>query len=71
MKGTFPIPPGRGNATARAVSTGAIVHVPDMTADPEYASPALIDAGFRTGLSVPMLREGKPIGTITVGAPRA
>ena len=66
VHGIFPIPPGRRNATTRAVSTGVIVHVPDMTADPEYASPALIDAGFRTSLSVPMLREGKPIGTITV-----
>ena len=66
VQGIFPIPPGRGNATTRAVSTGVVVHVPDMTADPEYASSALIDAGFRTSLSVPMLREGKPIGTITV-----
>jgi two-component system, NtrC family, sensor kinase len=65
-QGTFPMPPGRSNATSRAVSTGVIVHVPDMTADPEYASPAFIDAGFRTVLSVPMLRESKPIGTITV-----
>jgi two-component system, NtrC family, sensor kinase len=55
-QGTFPMPPGRSNATSRAVSTGVIVHVPDMTADPEYASPAFIDAGFRTVLSVPMLR---------------
>ena len=66
VRGIFPIPPSRGNATSRAISTGVIVHVPDMTADPEYAYPALIDAGFRTGLAVPMLREGKPIGTITV-----
>jgi two-component system, NtrC family, sensor kinase len=66
VQGTFPMPPGRSNATSRAVSTGAIVHVPDMTADPEYASLAFIDAGFRTSLSVPMLRESKPIGTITV-----
>jgi two-component system, NtrC family, sensor kinase len=65
-QGTFPMPPGRSNATSRAVSTGVIVHVPDMTADPEYASPAFIDAGFRTVLSVPMLRGSKPIGTITV-----
>jgi two-component system, NtrC family, sensor kinase len=69
VQGTFPMPPGCSNATSRAVSTGVIVHVPDMTADPEYASPAFIDAGFRTSLSVPMLRESKPIGTIS-GAPR-
>ena len=66
MKEIFPIPPGRGGSTARAVSTGAIVHIPDVSADPEYAHAALVQAGFRTNLSVPLLRDGKPIGAITV-----
>ena len=62
---TFPIAPGPGSATARAVSTGAIAHIPDMSADPDFAYPALVQAGFQTSLSVPMLRDGKPIGAIT------
>ena len=67
MKGIFPMPPGRGGATARAVSTGVVVHIPDMSTDPESrATAALVQAGFRTSLSVPMLRDGQPIGAITV-----
>ena len=52
----FPIPPGRSSATARAIATRAVAHVPDMLADPEYAYAALVQAGFRTSLSIPMLR---------------
>ena len=65
VRRTFPIAPGPGSATARAVSTGAIAHIPDMSADPDFAYPALVQAGFHTSLSVPMLRDGKPIGAIT------
>jgi GAF domain-containing protein len=66
VKGIFPIPPGRASATTRAVSTGAIAHIPDMSADTDLAYPALVEAGFRTSLSIPMLRDGMPIGAITV-----
>ncbi len=66
VKGVFPIPPGRGSATARAVSTGEIVHILDPSADSEHTYPALVESGLRTVLSVPMLRDGKPIGAITV-----
>jgi hypothetical protein len=43
------------------------VHVEDLTKDPEYPHTSLVQAGFRTILSVPMLREGLPIGAINVG----
>jgi GAF domain-containing protein len=66
VKGIFPMPPGRGGATARAVSTGAVSHIPDMSTDPDLAYPALVQAGFRTSLSVPMVRDGQSIGAITV-----
>ncbi len=62
----FPVPPGRGSVTARAISSRAVVHVEDLTKDPEHAHTLLVQAGFRTVLSVPMLREGLPIGTINV-----
>src|SRR5262249_29352997 len=61
----FPIPPGRGSVTARAILTRAVAHVPDVTTDPEYVYSSLAQTGLRTTLSVPMLRDGNPIGAIT------
>ncbi|MGA8864841.1 MAG: GAF domain-containing protein, partial [Gallionella sp.] len=66
IRGTFPIPPGRGSVTARAIETRAVAHIEDMATDPEFAYPALAQTGGHTALSVPMLRDGNPIGAITV-----
>jgi GAF domain-containing protein len=62
----FPIAPGHGSATGRAILSREVVHVEDMTKDPGYRATSLVQAGFRTVLSVPMLREGLPIGVINV-----
>ena len=45
-----------------------IVHVPDVLADPEYTYAHQLgdQRRFRTVLGVPMLREGTPIGVITL-----
>jgi len=56
---------------ARAIRQREVVNVPDLLAlpDEEYAPEmkhACRLAGFRAGLSVPMQREGKMIGAITV-----
>jgi signal transduction histidine kinase len=63
----FPIKPDRGSASGRALLEGRVVHIADATADPEYT---LTDVqrlgGYRTVLSVPMLREGFPIGVLAV-----
>ncbi len=61
----FPLPPGRGSVTARALLTRAVAHVPDLAVDPEL-HPSLVQSEFKTGLSVPMLRDGQPMGAITV-----
>ncbi len=71
---TFPMPPSQGGATARAVLARDVVHIPDLRLDPEYAHQVMArDVGFPSLLAVPMLREGMPIGAITVagagGAP--
>src|SRR6516165_5249917 len=62
----FPIPPGRGSITARAIMTREVAHVADFTADPDFAHPSLSQGGLNTTLSVPMLRDGDPIGAITI-----
>ena len=65
LRRTFPIPPGRGSVTARAILTRAIVHT-DVAEDPEHEYDALVRAGARRVLAVPMLRDGAPIGSITL-----
>jgi GAF domain-containing protein len=66
LRCVFPIPPGRGSVTGRAILTGAVVHVPDPAADPEFVYGGIVQAGIRTTLSMPMLQNGHPIGAITV-----
>jgi two-component system, NtrC family, sensor kinase len=62
---SVPHEPGRGSVIGRTVLEGKIIHVHDVTADPEYKMMEIQQkAGFRTALGVPLLREGRPIGVI-------
>lgn len=63
----FPLRPEEHSIAGRTVSGGAVVRVPDVLADPEYAlKGAAKVAGYRSSLGVPMLREGQIVGAITV-----
>ena len=46
------------------------MHLPDVLADVEYRQQLALKGGWRSVLSVPMLREGRPIGVITVARPK-
>src|SRR5262249_42623471 len=64
---TIPMVPERGTIMGRALLEGRIVHVPDVTADPEYTwAEAQKLGGFRTALGVPMLRDGVAIGVLAL-----
>ncbi len=66
-----PIEPGRGTVTARVALERRVIHVEDVTVDPEYALPRAQQLGaFRTALGVPLMREGAPIGVIALGRAR-
>ena len=66
MSGT-PFRPGRGSAMGRALLERAPVQIVDVLADPEYElSDAQRLAGFRTLLGVPLLRDGEPIGVLSI-----
>ena len=61
----IPIEAERGTASGRALLEGRVVHIADVKSDPEYT---LVEGqrlgDYRTILSVPMLREGVPIGVL-------
>ena len=66
---TFPRPADTDSVPGRAILNRAVVHIPDMNADPDVPPVAVAFArtlGFRSLLAVPMLREGQPIGAILV-----
>jgi signal transduction histidine kinase len=63
----YPTRPTRTLFPGRAILERAVVHIPDSELDPEYQHRSISRAiGFRSGLWVPMLREGAPIGVIAV-----
>jgi signal transduction histidine kinase len=63
----IPIKADRSSVSGRALLESRVVQIPDVKADPEYA---FVEAqrlgGFRTALGVPMLREGVPIGVLSL-----
>jgi two-component system NtrC family sensor kinase len=62
-----PIAPERGSAIGRALLERKIVHIPDVEADPEYTwSEGQKLGSYRAVLAVPMLREGIPIGVLSL-----
>ena len=64
---TVPIRAERGSASGRALLKGGMVHIPDVTTDPEYTWVEAQRMGdFRTILTVPMLREDVPIGVLAL-----
>jgi GAF domain-containing protein len=70
----FPARPTRGLGTGRAILERAVVHIPDVELDPEYQHQGLglsRAIGWRSGLFVPMLQEGAPIGGIAVARAEA
>jgi GAF domain len=63
-----PLPIDGGSATGRAVLEGRAIHIPDVLADPEYRATRYQElAGYRSALSVPLLRDGTTIGTFSLG----
>jgi signal transduction histidine kinase len=61
------VKPERRTITGRTLLEGSIVHVDDVLADPEYDFDGQqLSGNPRTFLGVPLLREGMPIGALTL-----
>jgi two-component system, NtrC family, sensor kinase len=62
-----PVAPGRWTLSGRVLAEGRTVRIPDVLADPEYTfTVAQKVAGFRSGLGVPLMREGTPVGVMNL-----
>jgi two-component system NtrC family sensor kinase len=68
-----PILPGdrsRAGLVARVALEGHMVHIQDALADPQYTwADAQKRGGYRAMLGIPMLREGVPIGVMSLTRP--
>jgi PAS domain S-box-containing protein len=72
MAAVWPAEASRGTAAGRAILDGRIAQVADVHTEPGYVHGAVAEvANFRSVLAVPMLRDGVPIGVITVNRPVA
>ena len=67
-----PIPPAPGGLFDDVIKTGTTVHLPDMAATKPYAErhPRVVEAvelgGIRTVVAVPMLKENKLVGIVSI-----
>ena len=61
------VTPSRHSLSGRTVLDRAVVHIPDILADPEYtwAGPQKFGE-YRTMLGIPLMREGLPIGVLAM-----
>src|SRR5262245_10579389 len=63
VRQAFPQRPSRASATARCILSAVVVQIADHHDDPDIVDSLRM---FRTVLAVPMLREGRPVGSISV-----
>ncbi len=63
----------RTTLTGRVALSRAVVHIPDIREDPEFAWDAATDVGIRALLGAPLLMEGNLVGAFNIvrTAPRA
>ena len=64
----FPSLPGQTSAAARAILSGRVEQIADVEADANYTLGTLAGIlGARSIISVPMLRDNRPVGAINIG----
>src|SRR5688572_389992 len=69
LRRRYPQPPADESLVARCIRTASIIDVPDINADasvPPGSRSTAEALGYRSQLTVPLLRDGAPIGAIVV-----
>ena len=68
----YPQPPSRKSVAARAILEQSVVQISDVNADPDYALGELAAVcGYRSGIGIPILRDGVPVGSIAIARAEA
>jgi signal transduction histidine kinase len=65
---SVPVEPEEGSVHGRVLLEKRTIHVPDVLVDPSYTWAEVVkkSGGYRTIVGVPLLREGVPIGVLTL-----
>src|SRR5262249_48089654 len=65
---TVPVEPEEGSVHGRVLLEKRTIHIPDVWADPNYTWAEVVkkSGGYRTIVGVPLLRQGMPIGVLTL-----
>jgi signal transduction histidine kinase len=66
MMDNEPVELNRSSGSGRALLEGEVIQIHDIEADTEYTYPVRGAGIFRTLLGVPMLRDGIPVGVMTL-----
>src|SRR6516225_4811621 len=68
----WPAAPSRRSAAARAILERGFVQTADINADPDYVLGAMAEVGkYRSVIAVPIIRDDRAIGSITVARAQA
>src|SRR5262249_32817080 len=63
----YPALPSRSSVAARAILERSVVQIADVNADPDYALGTMAEVGgYRSAVGVPIMRDGRPIGSIAI-----
>ncbi len=63
----YPMHPDTSQIAGRVILEGSVVAMEDAFADPDYARPLAVIGRWRRMLGVPMIRDDRVLGVITVG----
>jgi GAF domain-containing protein/CheY-like chemotaxis protein len=66
LEQAYPLPVARGTTSGRAILDRGVVHIEDSWLDPGYTHSLRDTIALRSILSVPIFREGVPIGAVSV-----
>jgi GAF domain-containing protein len=66
----YPMRHGRGSAAARSMLSRNVEQIPDVEADPDFATISVTRAvNVRSVVAVPMLKDAAPVGAIVMARP--